>query len=196
MIIKYFVIFVGLFLPLAAISGELHVDKSKDNQVMFVFDTPLADFEVKTEKIDGYIYWEGETLLPNESNLKSSELYLEVQLNSLDAGNSMYNLHLKEDYLETKKYPYASYKAKVIEINQKNDSTYEARLSGDFTIHGTSKKIEITGLIQQIENAFRIKSEFVIKISDHKIKIPKLMFIEADNDIKVLLDFYIKPPSK
>lgn len=191
--IKYLLLVIIYTLPSIADGGEYHIDKSRDNQIMFVSETPLADFKVKTENIDGYVYWDGETVLPDKSQLSSSEIYFEVQLNSLEAGNSMYNLHLKEDYLETKKYPYASYKAQIIDIISKTDRTYEVQLQGDFTIHGTSKKIEITGLARQIDNVFRVESEFVVKMSDYKIKIPKLMFIEADNNIKVSLDFYIKP---
>jgi len=193
MIKYYMTLIIGLILATNAISGEYHIDKSKNNQIKFVSETPIDDFEVETGNIDGYVYWDGKSNLPKKSELSTSDLYFEVQLNTLDAGNSMYNTHMKENYLETDRYPYASYKAKITEINKKNDSLYMVQLNGDFTMHGMSKKIEIDGLAKQVGDALRIESEFVVKISDYNIEIPKLMFIEADNNILVTLDFFIKP---
>ena len=41
------------------VAGEYHVDKERENQVKFISDAPLEDFEGVTDKIDGYIFWEG-----------------------------------------------------------------------------------------------------------------------------------------
>ena len=186
-------LFVGLLLMTPVIyAGEYQLDKSKDNQVMFLSESPLSDFEVITDKIDGYIYWDGGIDLPDSTRYETSDIYFEVQLNSLDAGNSMYNLHLKEDYLETDKFPYASYKAKINSITEISDTLFEINLLGDFTVHGKSKQIEIIGLAKKIENGFRIMTDFIITITDYKIKIPKLLFVEMDDFIKISLVFYLK----
>jgi polyisoprenoid-binding protein YceI len=186
-------IIIGFGLPPGANSGEYHIDKSGSNQVQFISDLPLGEFKVRTENIDGYVYWDGLSVPPNESQLRTSDLYFEVQLNSLDAGNSMYNRHLKEDYLETKKYPYATYKGQITEINAITDSSFAVHVSGGFSIHGKVKTLELTGVIMRVEDALKVNCDFVVKISDYDIDIPKLMFIEADNEIKVSLDFYVQP---
>ncbi|MFH1701728.1 MAG: YceI family protein [Candidatus Zixiibacteriota bacterium] len=181
----------SLFMP--ADASEYHVDKTNTNLVMFVCEVPLTDFKVKTSQIDGYVYWDGDSMPPPESQSETSDIYFEVQLNSLDAGNSMYNRHLKEDYLETEKYPYAEFKASIKKIEQLTDSTFAAYVEGDFSIHGRKKKIAIVGQTVKLGDLLRVECEFTVKLSDYDIEIPKLMFIEADDDIKVNLDFYIKP---
>ncbi len=193
---RYFLpIIVGCLLPLAANGGEYHVDKSGKNQVQFVSDMPLSAFTVKTNDIDGYVYWDGLSVPPIESQLKTSDLYFEVQLNSLDAGNSMYNRHLKEDYLKTEKYPYATYKGRITEIDPITDSSFTVKIEGDFSIHGEAKMLKLTGEVMRVEDDLNVNCDFTVKMSDYDIKIPKLMFIEADNDIKVSLNFYIRPSS-
>ena len=192
---RYFIylLIISHIMPPPASSAEYHIDKSQSNQVMFISDLPLGEFSVRTENIDGYVYWDGLSFPPNETHLKSSDIYFEVQLNSLDAGNSMYNSHLKENYLETEKYPYASFKGRIIMITPLTDSSYAINVFGDFSIHGKAKALEITGVVTPDEKAFRVECDFVVKISDYEIEIPKLMFIEADNDIKVNLVFYLQP---
>ncbi len=193
---RYFLLIIfGYLLPLAASGGEYHVDKSEKNRVQFVSDMPLSEFTVKTDDIDGYVYWNGLSMPPGESQLNNSDLYFEVQLNSLDAGNSMYNRHLKEDYLETEKYPYATYKGKITEIDPLTDSSFAVHVEGDFSIHGEAKKLKLTGKVMRVENDLNVDCDFTVKMSDYDIKIPKLMFIKADNNISVNLNFYIRPSS-
>jgi polyisoprenoid-binding protein YceI len=179
-------------LPLAAYGVEFHVDHSKGNQVMFIFEMPLEDFEVQTNNIDGYVYWDGDIFPPQEPQLENSKLYFEVQLNSLDAGNGMYNRHMKEDYLETEDYPYASYSAQIMSIEPASDSSYAVHLSGVFSIHGQGKDLDIVGTAVSSGDGLEVKCDFSIKLVDYDIDLPKLMFIKGDEEIDVYLDFYIK----
>ena len=48
------------------------MDKSRQNQVKFVSNAPIEDFEGVTDKIDGFIFWE------NDDLTKNSALYFEV----------------------------------------------------------------------------------------------------------------------
>ncbi len=61
-------------------AAEYQVDKSQKNLVKFISDAPMEDFEGVTDKIDGYLFFEGDNLL------QGSEMYFEVDLNSLDTG--------------------------------------------------------------------------------------------------------------
>lgn len=175
-----------------ATAAEFHIDRSRENRVEFISETPLEDFRVKTSKIDGYVYWESDSFPPKEQQLKSSKIYFEVQLNSLDAGNSMYNRHMKENYLETDKYPYAAYDGRIVEIVLNPDSSFTVRASGVFSIHGKKKNLDIIGVARPSDNGLNIQSSFAVILSDYDIKLPKLMFVKVDEIIKVTLAFYIK----
>lgn len=187
------VILTLCLLPLAAGALEYHVDRSQNNQVAFLSRTTFEDFEVRTGKMDGYVFWEGRAFPPDHTQLNTSKVYIEVQLNTLDAGNSMYNRHMKEEYLETQKYPYAYYDASVTNVERNSDSTFTVYTSGEFSIHGVARTVEIVGTARPAGEGWNIKCDFVVKMSDHDIELPKMMFISADEIIDVSLDFYIKP---
>ncbi|MDH3890657.1 MAG: YceI family protein [candidate division Zixibacteria bacterium] len=173
-------------------SAEYHIERSPETIVSFVSESPLIDFEVNTDKIDGYAYWEGEGFPPDDSQLQSSEVYFEVQLNTFDAGNGMYNRHLKERYFETEKYPYASYKARITKVESMADSSFVVHTTGVFSLHGATKEIQVSGSAVSTDQGLTIHCEFAVKASDYDIEMPSLMMMEVDDDINVRLEFILK----
>ena len=103
------------------ISAEYHVQKSDKNLIKFISKAPIEDFEGKTSKIDGYLKSEN----PDFSN---GELYFEVDLRKLDTDNGLRDRHMRDNYLHTDKYPYASYTGKITKstkINYNINSTIQ-----------------------------------------------------------------------
>ena len=185
---KYYaalLIIILLFPGIRAI--EYQVSKSGKNLVKFISDAPVENFEGVTQQIDGYIYWEGDSLTRN------SELYFEVDLNTLDTGIGLRNRHMRENYLETDKFPLAYYKGKIASAARKDEKTYRVNTHGTMTIHGVEKPLSIEGtLIDEGNGTFRIQTAFEVKLSDFQIKIPKLMFFKIDERMQVKLDFQVE----
>lgn len=162
---------------------EYNVDKKKDNLVKFISSAPIEDFEGVTNKIDGYI------LPPDEKNLYNSEVYFEVDLNSIDTGIGLRNRHMREDYLHTDKYPYTSFKGLINEVKKKSEKEFDIKASGDISIHGVTRKITVSGTITFVPNGINVTSNFSVKLSDFKIKVPEVMFLKISEEIKLILDF-------
>ena len=91
---------------------NINVDKSAENMVKFISDAPIEDFEGVTSSIDGYLFWEGDDLL------NQSELYFEVDLNTVDTGIGLRNRHMRENYLHTDKFPKTHFTAKLIKADK------------------------------------------------------------------------------
>lgn len=170
-------------------AAEYQVDGSKKNNVKFISDAPIEDFEGNTNKIDGYI------VLENDNALYNSEVYFEVDLNSVDTGIGLRNRHMREEYLHTDKYPMTTFKGRMNEVNKVNDSEYNVKVTGDMYIHGITKKIMVTGKIYLNQGGMRVKTEFIVKLGDYKIEVPKMMFMKISEDIKLVLDFNLKKVS-
>jgi polyisoprenoid-binding protein YceI len=168
------------------VSGEYHVDKDKNNIVKFISDAPIEDFEGVTDQIDGYLYW-------SDSNLtKNSEIYFEVDLNSLDTGIGLRNRHMRENYLETDQYPFTHFKGKIVSNTVMDDTLTAVEADGKIFIHGVEKPIKVKGQLIKKSNGYRIKSNFVVKLSDFQIEIPSIMFYKIDENMDLHLDFYVK----
>ena len=178
-----------LFLLLIAgfvYAGEYHVDKDKKNLVKFISDAPIEDFEGVTDKIDGYVYWE------DSIYTKNSEIYMEVNLNTLDTGIGLRNRHMRENYLETDQYPLTHFKGKIVSDRVANDSTVSIDAEGEIFIHGITKPLTVKADLIKKSGGYRIQTNFIVKLSDFQIEIPSIMFYKIDENMDLYLDFFVK----
>lgn len=184
-------IFIAVLLMVNfAYSGEFHVDKDKKNSVKFRSKAPIEDFDGITGKIDGFLFSEGDNLL------EKSELYFEVDLNSIDTGIGLRNRHMRENYLETDKFPYAYYVGKLVKAESANENVINVTAEGTMFIHGERNPLTVTGILTKEAAGFRIKTDFKISLTDYKIKIPKLMMMKLNEVVDLNLNFYLKKIDK
>ena len=181
-------IFLISMIPISNLfAAEFHVDKSRANQVKFISDAPIEDFEGITDRIDGYMYYE------DDDFSKNSEIYFEVDLNSLDTGIGLRNRHMRENYLHTDKYPKTHYTGKIVKSIKKSETEYEVETEGKIYIHGVTKPLDVKAIILKIdEKTYQIKTQFIVALSDFEIEVPSIMFYKIDENMDLQLDFYIK----
>ena len=167
-------------------AGEWHVDKKvKDNQVKFTSEVVALTFDGTTDKVDGYIYWEGDTLFE-----KKNQFVFEVELASFDTGIGKRNRDMR-DVLGTKQWPKAIFKGEI--INHKPDSTahsYVATAKGFFSMHGVEKSMEVPANIVIGSGYSKITSNFTVRLEDHNIEAPSLAaFVKVSEDVAVSVHF-------
>ena len=185
-----FSLLVLSFLLQAGFSAEFQVDKSQKNVVKFISDAPMEDFEGVTDKIDGYLFFEGENLL------QSSEMYFEVDLNSLDTGIGLRNTHMRENYLETDKFPFTHFTGKLIKAEKNTENSYQVSAQGKIFIHGVEKEITVDGTMSLLTDGYQVQARFITPLTDFKIKVPQIMFFKIDENMKVEVNFYLKKTEK
>jgi polyisoprenoid-binding protein YceI len=174
-------------LPCIVFAGEWHVDKGKNRVVKFISDAPIEDFEGTTDNIDGFLYWEGENLTTK------SDVYFEVDLRSVDTGIGLRNRHMRENYLHTDEYPFTHYKGKIISVEKISIHEYKVITEGDIFIHGVDKPLTIEGKMTKINDVeYRIQAQFKVALTDFNIEVPKIMFLKIDENMDLVIDFYVK----
>ena len=173
--------------PVTGTAEELHVDRDKPNLVKFISDAKIETFEGVTSSIDGYLYWEGDSLT------NKSKLYFEVDLNSIDTGIGLRNRHMRENYLNTDKWPYTKYTGRIIKSSLVEQAVWNVTTEGTMFIHGLEQPLSVTGRIEQVEaGSYRVTVNFTIRLSDYGIEIPSLMFLKIDENMELVLDFYLE----
>ncbi|MCB0742542.1 MAG: YceI family protein [Ignavibacteriae bacterium] len=180
-----FKIILLLSISISIFAKEYHVKKSDKNIIKFISDAPIEDFEGVTDNIDGYLFYEKD--LTNES-----QLYFEVDLRTLDTGIGLRNRHMRENYLETEQYPMAAYTGKITKAEKLEENQFEVQVSGEMNIHGISIPQIIEGRIIINDWGIRVITNFIVKLSDHKIEIPSLMFMKIDENMDLQLDFNLE----
>lgn len=173
------------FLSVSIYASEYHVKKSEKNLVKFISDAPIENFEGVTNNIDGYLYF-GENLTAG------SQLYFEVDLRTIDTGIGLRNRHMRENYLETDKFPMAAYSGKIIKAEKTGDKVFKVMVEGEMNIHGVRRPQNIEGVVDLSNEIMKISSVFNVKLTAYKIEVPKLMFLKINENMELHVDFYLE----
>ena len=152
--------------------------------VSFYSKAPMEDIQAVNKDASG-IFEEG-----------SGEIAFLVPIKKFVFPNALMQEHFNESYLESDKYPNATFKGKIIDSTSTSDPNNKVIAKGMLNIHGVSREVEISGTLQKVNNDFVMKSEFPVKLADYKIKVPKIVFYDISDDVKVTANFSFKPYEK
>jgi len=104
--------------------------------------------------------------------------------------------HFNENYVESSKYPKATFTGKITnlqEVNLTQDGTYNAVVTGKMNMHGVTKDITTNGAITVGGGMIKINAGFTLNISDYNIDIPSLVSDKVAREAKILIDAPLKP---
>ena len=79
------------------------------------------------------------------------------------------NKELREIVLETARYPEITFRSTDVAVKLANNRI-EAKIGGDLTLHGTTRRIVIPAEVVVSGNTLRARGEFTINRSDFKVK--------------------------
>jgi polyisoprenoid-binding protein YceI len=170
-------------------ASEWHVDRKGASVVRFTSEVVALTFDGVTDRIDGYVYWEGAQFFERNTRVR-----FEVDLNTLTTRNGKRDRDMR-DVLETDKWPYAVFEgvpASIVKIDS-TITAFRVRTRGKMTIHGVERELEVPGLITVENGRMRITCVFTVKLSEFDIKAPSLVaFVKVSDDIRIALDFHLK----
>ena len=191
--IRIFLLAYGLLVysPMRAVGQEYHVDRDADNEVRFISRAPFDEFEGVTDRIDGYVLLDGPRL--QEGAPQEAQLYLEVDLGSLDTGIGLRNRQMRDHYLEVEKFPYAFLEATIERVEVDDDGVFHVTAHGVLNIHGVEREMDVPCDVSERGQGYRVRCTFNTRLSDFDIKIPKLMFLKLANEVRLELDFTVQP---
>src|SRR6185312_13372814 len=119
-------------------------------------------------------------------NATSGELDFSVSIRSFQFDKSLMQEHFNSDYMESDKFPRATFKGKVEDhIDIEKDGTYPVKVAGQLTVHGVTQSRTIPGTISVKNKVVSMTSEFMVKCTDHHIDIPQIVFHHIAESIKV-----------
>ncbi|TVP51687.1 MAG: YceI family protein [Mongoliibacter sp.] len=150
--------------------------------VNFLSKASLNEFNGESKQLNGLI------------DLDKNLLDFYIDLNTLKTGIGLRDRHMRENYLETNKYPYAEFTGKIAEGPElKNGESRKVTATGKFTIHGVERKIEVPGTIKRVNNnTVELEANFKVLLGDYKIDIPKVMFYELSEEQTVTIKAELK----
>ena len=113
-----------------------------------------------------------------------------VNMSTLQGFNSpLQREHFNESYLESDKYQQAIFSGKIIEsVNFDKDGKITVRAKGKLNIHGIEQERIIKSTLDIKGNKIIVRASFTVPISDHDIKIPKIVHQKIAEEISVTIN--------
>ncbi len=110
-----------------------------------------------------------------------------INIRSFNGFNSpLQKEHFNQNYLESEKYPEASFKGKIIEDEDLGaDGVYQVRAKGQLTIHGITQERIIKSTVTVNNRKIILKSNFTILLSNYNILIPRVVYQKLADEIKI-----------
>ncbi|WP_298426202.1 YceI family protein [uncultured Kordia sp.] len=99
--------------------------------------------------------------------------------------------HFNENYMDSDKFPKATFKGKLKDFNMADLSSTakEFKLSGTLIVRGKAKDIETIAMISKDGDKIIIKSKFSVKPQDFGIEIPSIVRNKIAKEINVTLNY-------
>jgi polyisoprenoid-binding protein YceI len=127
----------------------------------------------------------------------SGNFQMRIQNTSFKFESSFMQEHFNENYMESEKYPYDTFKGKINEkVDYTKDGEYKVTCTGTMEMHGATQQITTNGTITVKGKEVTIVSKFKVKPADYKIKVPSLYVKEIAEEIDVDINTVMEPYKK
>jgi polyisoprenoid-binding protein YceI len=168
-----------LLLMIQSLQGQTYV--SEKSTVGFFSQAAIEDIKAQNTK--------GSALF----NSSTGEIAFMIPISEFQFAKSLMKEHFNEKYLESDRYPRATFQGKVEGFDPGSSGEQQVTTTGKLTIHGVTNEVSIPGTITGGENKLTLRSRFVIRLADYKIAIPQLLWQNIAEQVEVTINYVMKP---
>jgi len=169
---KYLSIILLTWLSATQVGQDVYI--CKNAKISLFSSAPIEDIEANSNAgVSVY-------------NASTGELDFSLPIRSLHFAKALMEEHFNENYIESDKFPKASFKGKINEHpDLTKDGTYPVTVTGDFEVHGVKQARTIKGELKISGGVISMTSEFFVKCADHHIVIPQIVFHNIAENIRI-----------
>lgn len=157
----------------------------RDGTASFFSEAPLEDIEAINKEVLGAI------------DLEKGTIAVSMLIRGFHFDKSLMEEHFNENYLESEKYPKATFKGVIsnfTELDFKTVGNFVAEAKGEIEIHGVKKPLNTIVKFDVSPTKLSAITSFDIAIKEFNIDVPRLVVknIAEVVEVKAMFDF-IKP---
>jgi len=182
---KHFLLIILLSVSTFTVFSQT-VYMTRSGQVSFFSKTPMENIDGTNNEVTSLI------------DASKGEIVFAILVKSFRFEKALMEEHFNENYLESTKFPKATFQGKITNsssINFTKDGSYPAMVEGDLTMHGVKQKQAATGTITVTNGKVSAVSTFTIKLADYKIEIPSLVADKISESIEIRVNCKYEPKS-
>ncbi len=151
---------------------------TKTGTISFYSKAPMEDIEANNKKVTSIL------------DASTGIMDFAVLIKSFEFEKALMQEHFNENYMESDKFPKATFKGNVTNIKDVNfskDGKYPVSITGKLTIHGQTKDIPAKGNIEVKAGKVIGTSEFKILLSDYSIEIPGVVKDKIAKEVRIVV---------
>jgi polyisoprenoid-binding protein YceI len=180
---KVFVLsgFILALLQYAAAQTK-YIDRA--GKVSFFSSAPMEDIEAHNQQAVSVL------------DVGTGDVVASMLMRSFNFRKALMEEHFNENYVESHKYPKATFKGKVLNVSDLNVSKngkYALEISGDITLHGVTKRLALRAEAVVNNGTIQAKAVFPLTVKDFKIEIPRLVVDNIAEVVEVSVSFNYQP---
>jgi polyisoprenoid-binding protein YceI len=178
------VFLAAMFLATCFLPASAQKYFTRDGKVSFTSDAPLEKIEAVNQKVASVL------------DAGSGNLEFAVLVKSFQFEKALMEEHFNENYLESGKYPKASFKGTVTnldDIDFSKSGKYRAVVAGELEIHGVTKAVEVEATFAVGTGSVHASSVFEIAVADYNIEVPKVVRDNVAKVVQIHVDIDYKP---
>jgi polyisoprenoid-binding protein YceI len=180
---KYISIILLAWMSINQAGQDIYV--CKNAKISLYSSAPIEDIKAVTS--------EGASVY----NAATGELDFSVAIPSFQFEKSLMQQHFNAEYMESDKFPRATFKGKIEEnVDVTKDGSYPIKATGQLTVHGVTQTRTIPGNLLVKNGVITMTSEFMVKCVDHHIDIPQIVFHHIAESIKMNVSATYSPYKK
>ena len=173
---------ITLLIALAVIGNTLAQSPlvDKNGTASFFSEAPMEDIEALNEKVLGAI------------DLEKGILAVSMLIKGFHFDRSLMEEHFNENYLESDKFPKATFKGVISnfsELDFSKNGSFEAEADGEIEIHGVKKPIKTMVKFNVSDSKLTAATAFEISIAEFDIEVPKLVIKNIAEVVEVKASF-------
>lgn len=171
-----------IIMLLLAVPATAQQYSTRTGRISFFSETPVENIEAISNQAAGML------------DASSGKLNVQMLIKSFRFKKRLMEEHFNENYMESDKYPKASFEGQIAEIGKVDLSrkgSYPVVAKGVLTMHGVSRDVEIPGTLAVADGKVTATATFIAKPADYEIKIPSIVRKNIAEEISVTVNLVL-----
>ena len=155
----------------------------RKGKASFYSEAPLEDIEAWNEEVLGAI------------DLEKGTIAVSMFIKGFHFDNSLMEEHFNENYLESEKYPKATFSGTLRNLDQldfRSNDPFRAEAEGTVEIHGVKRPLIATVEFANSRGVLEAMTSFDLSVADFDIDVPKLVIKNIAEVVQVKSSFQFK----
>ena len=150
---------------------------TKKGTITFFSESPMENIEATNNQVLSIV------------DVSNGQMAISILMKSFLFEKALMQEHFNENYVESDKYPKATFKGSILDFENISTSKTKIKVKGNLTIHGKTKEITIEAMTAKKDDVLKMTGEFFINLVDFDIEIPSVVKDNIAKSIKVSFNF-------